>query len=162
MKKIDNEQGKKNKRSDVAAKHACLKYLEAKGFNARITGSPADITARKGGRTWYFEVKMTRQRSRYFGAATLTEWRQAISDSKHFRFLVAIANEDDSEFEIREYTPDAFMSFSSIPPFKIFFNIDFENNTTKLSKRKRKSIPLTQENFDRLDKCFSGLKSSSV
>src|SRR5437773_12401683 len=43
-----------------------------------ITGSPADITATKGGETFYFEVKFTRQGASYFGAATLTEWDAAL------------------------------------------------------------------------------------
>lgn len=62
-----------NLKSDVAAKEAFRDELLRRGFDAaRITGSPADITATKGGETFYFEVKFTRQSASYFGAATLT------------------------------------------------------------------------------------------
>lgn len=50
---------KKNKKSDVLAKQAFIKELETRGFQARVTGAPADITATRNGETWYFEIKMT-------------------------------------------------------------------------------------------------------
>ena len=68
-----------NLKSDVAAKEAFRDELLRRGFDAaRITGSPADITATKGGETFYFEVKFIRQGASYFGAATLTEWDAAL------------------------------------------------------------------------------------
>ena len=146
-----------NKKSDVAAKQAYVNKLNAKGFQAHITSSPADITAEKDGKTWYFEIKKTHQTDRYFGAATQTEWGQAFKDPEHFRFVVAIADEADEHFEFKEYTPAEFMEFSTIPPSKVYFNIDFTGKPKK-STKERKSIPLTKENFQKMDECYKKLE----
>ena len=145
-----------NKKSDVAAKQAYVNKLNAEGFQAHITSSPADITAEKDGKTWYFEIKKTHQTDRYFGAATQTEWGQAFKDPEHYRFVVAIADEADEHFEFKEYTPAEFMEFSTIPPFKVYFNIDFTGKPKK-STKERKSIPLTKENFQKMDECYKKL-----
>ena len=150
-----------NKKSDVKAKQAHVNKLNAEGFQARVTGSPADITAEKDGATWYFEIKMTRHTDRYFGAATQTEWRQAFKDPDHFRFVVIIADETDENFQFIEYTPAEFMEFSTIPPFKVYFNIDFTGKSKK-ANRERKSIPLTSENFQVVDECFGKLDNGNT
>ena len=146
-----------NKKSDVPAKEAYVKELNARGYEARIASTPADIIAEKGGETWYFEIKMTGRDDRYFGAATLTEWGRAFKDPEHFRFVVAIADETYENFEFREYTPAAFMEISTIPPFKVYFNIDLTGKPKKKSNRKRTSVPLTEENFLKMDECYSNL-----
>ncbi len=61
-----------NKKSDVNAKCAYVEFLKSKGFDAAVTGSPADIRATLNGEDWYFEIKMTKREEVYFGAATLT------------------------------------------------------------------------------------------
>ena len=136
---------KKNKKSDVLAKRAFIKELKTRGFQARVTGAPADITATCDGQTWYFEIKMTKRSDLYFGAATLTEWKQAMDDPEHFRFVVAKTDEVESSFEFIEYTPAEFMEFSTIPPFKIFFSIDLKDRTKKRNNRQAKK--LTPENL---------------
>ena len=147
-----------NNKSDVAAKQAYVNKLNAEGYKARITGSPADVTAEKDGETWFFEIKMTRHEDRYFGAATQTEWAQAFKDPEHFRFVVVIADEADEHFRFIEYTPAEFMGFSTIPPFKVYFNIDFTGKPKKKSKREKKSVSLTEENFLRLNESYNALK----
>ena len=147
-----------NKKSDVAAKQAYVNKLNAEGYKARITGSPADVTAEKDGETWFFEIKMTRHEDRYFGAATQTEWAQAFKDPEHFRFVVVIADEADEHFRFIEYTPAEFMEFSTIPPFKVYFNIDFTGKPKKKSTREKKSVSLTEENFRQLDESYKALK----
>lgn len=147
-----------NNKSDVAAKQAYVNKLNAEGYKARITGSPADVTAEKDGETWFFEIKMTRHEDRYFGAATQTEWAQAFKDPEHFRFVVVIADEADEHFRFIEYTPAEFMGFSTIPPFKVYFNIDFTGKPKKKSKREKKSVSLTEENFRRLNESYKALK----
>ena len=134
-----------NKKSDVAAKQAYVNKLNAEGYKARITGSPADVTAEKDGETW-------------FGAATQTEWRQAFKDPAHFRFVVVIADEKDEHFRFIEYTPAEFMEFSTIPPFKVYFNIDFTGKQRKRSSGEKKAISLTEENFRQLDESYKALK----
>ena len=49
----------KNNKSDITAKEAYVKELQKKGFSARITKAPADITAEKDGQPWFFEIKKT-------------------------------------------------------------------------------------------------------
>ena len=150
-----------NSKSDVAAKLAYVDKLAAAGFAAKVVRSPADIVAEKDGAIWYFEIKMTRHKDRYFGAATLTEWRQALKDPKHFRFVVAI--EDNGSFEFIEYTPSQFMRFSSVPPFKVNFNIDFNKTTTSdcaaTIGRTKGAVPLTFDNFCAMDVCYNNLKN---
>ena len=139
-----------NKKSDVKAKKEFVKLLKNKGFEASVVSKPADIMATKDGQTWYFEIKMTKRADVYFGAATLTEWKQAIVDPNHFRFVVAKTNEEESEFEFLEYTPEEFMKFSTIPPFKVYFNINFDGSERKTRKAKK----LTQENLELMSECF--------
>ena len=89
-----------NLKSDVPAKLAFIQnLLLVQGFDeARITGQPADITARKGGQIFYFEIKFTAQSKSYFGAATLTEWDVALAREENYRFVIATMKNDDWMF----------------------------------------------------------------
>ena len=148
-----------NKKSDVKAKHAYVDYLKSKGFEAEVTSSPADIKATRNGEDWYFEIKMTKREEVYFGAATLTEWRQALADPAHFRFVVAITNEEESEFQFIEYTPEEFMKYSTIPPFKVYFNINLTGKERrKRESRKSSSKKMTEDNFEKMNRCYAELK----
>lgn len=139
-------------KSDVAAKAAFLNELANRGFNAEVVKAPADIKAVKDGQVWYFEIKMTKHTDRYFGAATMTEWAQAYKDPEHFRFVIAI-DLGDGDWKFTEYTLWEFMEFSTIPPFKIYFNIDFTGKKRKNGKSK--AVKLTKENFFNLFKAFN-------
>lgn len=147
-----------NKKSDVKAKAAYVEYLKANGYcNPKVIASPADITTEKNGDTWYFEIKKTSQENKYFGAATLTEWIQALKDPDHFRFVIArVSNEE--KFDFFEYTPSEFMEISSIPPFKVFFNVDFRKET-QTSPGKSGAIKATKDRINYLSKVFSDLKN---
>jgi len=128
---------KTNKKSDSKAKLAYIEHLEKNGFqNVRVTASPADITAEKQGVTYYFEIKMTRQKERYFGAATMTEWKEAIRNPDTFKFVIAKTNDEEDHFEFIEFTPDEFLKYSTIPPFKVFFNVDLNDNNRVTNSRK--------------------------
>ena len=152
----------KNLKSDIGAKGAFRRELLSRGFEARIAKSPADIVATKDGRTWYFEIKMTRRTDTYFGAATLTEWAQALADPDHFRFVVAICKDDDgTSFEFREYTPAEFMEFSTVPPFKVFFKMDLTGRKPDKAGRTT-SVRLTEDGFARLKDCYDGLKAATT
>lgn len=146
----------KNQKSDVNAKSAYVDYLKSNGFEASVKSTPADIIATKDGQTWYFEIKMTKRQDVYFGAATLTEWQQAIKDPDHFRFVVVKTNEAETEFEFIEYTPAEFMEFSTIPPFKIFFNINLDGPSR--IKRGGKAVKMTAEKLVMINKCYEELK----
>ena len=147
-----------NNKSDVKAKAQYVERFKSNGYsNPTIIASPADITAEKNGYTWYFEIKKTSRKKKYFGAATLTEWIQALKDPDHFRFVVA-RETTEGTFAFSEYTPSEFMEVSSIPPFKVFFNIDFRK-TTQTSPRKSRAIKVTEERLHYLSKVFSDLKN---
>ena len=92
-----------NKKSDNKAKNAYKKYLEKKGFyDVKIVSSPSDIIAKKDGKIYYFEVKMTKRKRIYFGAATLTEWMQAFKTPDNFKFIIAITNDNEDSFDFIE------------------------------------------------------------
>ena len=147
-----------NKKSDIKAKSTFVEKLTKRGFlNARVCSSPADICAEKDGVLWYFEIKMTRRSDNYFGAATLTEWKQAIKDPEHFRFVVAQTLDDEQSFTFTEYTPEEFMEFSTVPPFKIFFNVNLDG-TRRTSPKRTKSIGLSREIISAMASLFDELK----
>ncbi|HSZ85953.1 MAG TPA: hypothetical protein VK787_07970, partial [Puia sp.] len=57
-----------NKKSDIKAKNAYKEHLEISGYsNVQIIASPADIKAIKDNKTYFFEIKMTKQSENYFG-----------------------------------------------------------------------------------------------
>ena len=143
-----------NKKSDVKAKAEFVKCLQDRGFEASVVSKPADIMATKDGQTWYFEIKMTKRRDVYFGAATLTEWEQAVADPEHFRFVVAKTDDEEKEFEFLEYTPEEFMNFSTVPSFKIFFNINFDGSV----RTSKTATSLTHENLKIMSDCFDRIK----
>ena len=151
-----------NKKSDVLAKQAFIHELETRGFQARVTGAPADITATRDGETWYYEIKMTHRTDRYFGAATMTEWKQALKDSAHYRFVVVMADETDTVFEFNEYTVEEFMTYSTIPPFKVYFNVPVDGSDAPQNKRKgeTRAVLLTKEGFYKLMECYESLKTT--
>ena len=100
-----------NLKSDVRAKEAFRDELLRRGFEtAQITGTPADITATRGGETYFFEIKFTRQGKSYFGAATLTEWEAVLRNEDHFWFVVAFVRGEAWVFH--EYSPSQFMQMS--------------------------------------------------
>lgn len=121
-------------KSDILAKKAVIKELEIRGYTeCKIISTPADIIGYLNNERYYFEAKMTRKKEKYFGAATLTEWEQAIKDPKHFYFVVVIQNNEVIE-RIIFYKPDEFIKISSIPPFKVYFNLDLNRGIKDKNK----------------------------
>lgn len=148
-------------KSDIKAKKAYIEYLEKKGFtNCRVEASPADVIAEKDGETFYFEIKKTTKSDSYFGAATLTEWAQAIKTPDHYRFVVAKTNEAEDEFSFMELTPAEMMAHSTIPPFKVYFNIDLNKNESK--RKHRTAIQLTAERIAQLVEVFESMRNEEV
>lgn len=148
-----------NKKSDVLAKQAFCDELKRRGFeSAVVTAAPADITAVKDGVTWYFEIKMTKRQDTYFGAATSTEWEQAFRDSEHYRFVIALTDDSESEFRFLEFTPAEFMKACTIPPFKIYFNVDVVLGQPKQSKHREGTVALSEESFEVLNTAFKSLR----
>ena len=156
-----------NLKSDVAAKTAYISYLSRIGYeDARIVSSPSDIVAYKDGQQWYFEIKMTTQTDSYFGAATQTEWEQAFKTPETFRFVVALKNDAIIEgYEFFEFTPAEFMQYSTVPPFKIFFNIDIAQLKGKqciakktVGNRTKKAVRLSKEVFEILQQTWNKIR----
>ena len=137
-------------KSDVKAKEAYIKFLRSQGFDeAHVTARPADITARKNGETYYFEIKKTSKEKLYFGAATLTEWAEAVENSEHYKFVVA-KERNETDFDFIEYTPEELLEYSYIPPFKVYFNIYFDSNKKQKKKLTPKHIIEMKEFYDKL------------
>ena len=141
-------------KSDVAAKAAYVNELTKRGFNAHVVKAPADIKAEKDGQIWYFEIKMTKHTDRYFGAATMTEWRQAFKDPEHFRFVIAI-DLGEGNWKFIEYKPEELMRFSTIPPFKVYFTANLKGEVKRTSRSN--AVRLTAENFHSLTDTYDHL-----
>lgn len=141
-----------NVKSDTKAKLAFCDYLVNElGYDtARVIKSPADIVAEKDGVQWFFEIKKTSKRN-YFGAATETEWKQAYSDPEHYRFVVALTEDNEESFEWFIFTPEQMEKVSTIPPFKVFFSINLDAPIEDQEpKHKSSTIALNQETFETL------------
>ena len=135
-----------------------------KGFkDVKIVKSPSDIIAMKDGVQWYFEVKMTSHRDRYFGAATFTEWEQAFKTPDTYRFVIAIKDaEQFGGFELIEMTPEEMMRYSTIPPCKVFFNLDISEvkgaTIRERKKRESKAIRFSLSAFTIVSEAFNKLR----
>jgi hypothetical protein len=141
-------------RNDVDAKQAFVDELVGQGFAAKVISSPADIKATKNGATYYFEIKKTSREDSYFGAATLTEWEAAIANPKHFYFVTAQVVGDSWIFH--EYSPEEFMRFSTIPPFKVFFQIPVGTERAGAPElRRTRSIRLSADRVAEMSELFA-------
>ena len=134
------------RRTDVLAKAAYLEKLRSEGYIAEIKAQPSDIIAEKDGETWYFEIKMTEKTDSCFGAATLTEWEQAFKTPDHYRFVIAIKGENDT-FTFREFTPAEFMQYSTIPPFKVYFNLNLLGETSRKRRKNNGAVTFSEDRF---------------
>lgn len=147
-----------NAKSDVGAKGAFVEELLRRGFDeARVTGSPADITACRGTEVYYFEIKYTAQDSQYFGAATLTEWEAALAHEERYRFVVATKR--NGLWTFHEYTPAEFMEFSYVPPFKIFFNVAVGQEKATQARRGNRRVQLTRQRVLQMVELFKRFRS---
>ena len=156
-----------NSKSDLTAKDAYMSHLKKDGYqDVKPAGTPSDITAIKDGKKWYFEIKMTTKNDKYFGAATQTEWEQAFKTPETFKFVVALKNDKVAEgYEFFELKPEDFIQYSTVPPFKIFFNIDMKELRGKeevrkknSGNRKRKAVKFTHEVFETLQQTWNKIR----
>ena len=148
-------------KSDIRAKEAFRQHLvENQGFDtADIVSAPADIKAVKDNETWCFEIKKTTKR-KYFGAATETEWKQAFADPDHYRFVVALTDENEEHFEWFVYTPMELLQVSTIPPFKINFNINLDIPVSEQKcSRRGTTIALSESIFHAISSTFERIRT---
>ena len=147
----------------IKKKQLSLKYSKSKRY--------ADIVAiNNDGEEVYYEIKATkmkrdcynsiRQKDKYFGAATLTEFNLAIKHPDRYFFVLVIMDEDSPEEMIDsvEYSVLELLSYSTIPPFKINFNIPYVKPSRIPSQPRnnsaRKSVPAfigDKPNFGRIE-----------
>lgn len=147
-----------NAKSDVEAKAAFCSWLRENGYvEVRVSASPVDVVAKKDGEPWFFEVKFTQARTHCFGAATLTEWAAAAEDPEHFRFVIAYRREGQWRFD--RYTPEQFMAFSSVPPFKVYFNVPLDDRPARKPSELSKRIHLTRARLKLLAQQFAELRT---
>jgi hypothetical protein len=138
-----------------------VRHLEEIGYsNVRIIHHPVDIRAEKNGEVYWIEVKYSESKDgKMFGAATLTEWECALEHPNHFFFMIAHKPggvEDSSKWKFHFISPCEFEPFSTVPPFKIYFNYDV-NDPNRIPKR-RSAIPATEENLRSLIRTFKSMK----
>ncbi len=146
-----------NSKSDVKAKEAYVKVLAEEGFkDIEIISTPTDISASKNGTKYFFELKFTNQTEKYFGAATLTEWECAINNLENFFFVICRIEKNKWLFD--KFSPKEFIGYSTIPPFKIFFDVDLKNFHKKKTKE-TKSVKANFDNLNELVKVYDKLRS---
>ena len=146
-----------NSKSDVKAKEAYVKVLAEEGFkDIEIISTPTDISASKNGTKYFFELKFTNQTEKYFGAATLTEWECAINNLENFFFVICRIEKNKWLFD--KFSPKEFIGYSTIPPFKIFFDVDLKNFDKKKTKE-TKSVKANFDNLNELVKVYDKLRS---
>lgn len=178
----------KKSNSDSGAKRTLKQMLEQMFPDSTIETNrrEADVILTRNNGTWYFEIKKT-SKTDIFGAATLTEWEAAFKHPDRYYFVLMKELQDKSGFRYNFYTPAQFKEISTIPPFKINFNLhlddsdameeDAAQNTIKsiikdtdsepicsdnasLNAKDRASIKFSEEFFDRMKECYQELKNN--
>ena len=148
-----------NQKSDIGAKIAFKRELESRGYTeVRVIGSPADIRACRDDHEYLFEIKATSKSNNYFGAATITEWEAALRAPNYFRFV--IVRQNGSLWEFREYTPDEFIQYSDIPPFKVYFRVPLTDVPKRVTAKRRKAVAATLENLRHMIEFRAKLKEA--
>ena len=72
------------------------------------------------------------------------------------KFVIAITDDNELEFKFLEYTPEEFLQYSTIPPFKVFFNINL-NDKNNIQNR-RTSIQASKEVLEKFISFFENSK----
>jgi hypothetical protein len=147
-----------NPKSDVGAKAAFKFELEERGYtDVRVVSSPADIAAKRDGEDYLFEIKVTTKTTSYFGAATITEWEAALRAPGRFRFVVA--RQVDGDWHFHEYSPEEFIQFSDIPPFKVYFRVPLGGALPQQqTKKRRRAVMATLDNLRQMIQFRAQLK----
>lgn len=151
-----------NDKSDKSAKEQFANYLESKGYtDVKITSSPCDIIAKYNGEERFFELKVTSRKDVYFGAASETEWAKAFNDPDKFKFVV-VKRKENGEYDFGSwYSPEEFIKYSKIPPFKVYFNINLKNDKKVTTNMKPTTIKMTKENFSTIKTVFDKIRNTN-
>lgn len=144
--------GKDNKSSSVSSR-AKTQYetkLEKEGYSIIKSDRFADIVASKDNKRYYFEIKATTKTSGYFGASTLTEMACAVKHKDNYTFVIAQEREHNT-FEFVEWTLMEILSVSSIPPFKINFNIKSIHD-----RREGSGLKVQIKDIEKMEEFYTG------
>lgn len=153
------------KKLERIVKEWYCEQLRNNGFESvEIKKTPADIKATKNGETWWFEIKYTTKKDKYYGGSTETEWEQAFADPDHFRFVVIKTDKAARNIKLfKEFEPKDFIRFCKVPPFLITFTIPFVSpkRINKQQAEEVKSIDFSKEVFDEIHHVLSKTRDSS-
>ena len=135
--------------TDTEGVRAAKVWLQNEGYtNVEQINHPVDLCANKGGRKFWIEVKYTEQEESYFGAATTTEWECALDNPNTFFFLIAKklgGVEENSFWDFELITPEEFIKYSTIVPFKIYFTLPLSR--PRSPPNRRSAIQATEQNL---------------
>tara|TARA_B100001250_G_C19321854_1_gene580806 strand:+ start:67 stop:537 length:471 start_codon:yes stop_codon:yes gene_type:complete len=150
------------RKSDVDAKAAYSEYLKLGGYtDVKVIASPADISAKKNGQKYFFEIKKTTRKNIYFGASTITEWEGAFNNRGKYFFVIAKSLEDGG-WEFTRYKPEDLMKFSTIPPMHLYFNVPLTDEE-KLKKRSHKTaIVATEARIQKIINFYKEMKNDTL
>ena len=136
--------------TDTEGVRAAKVWLQNEGYtNVEQINHPVDLCANKGGRKFWIEVKYTEtEEESYFGAATTTEWECALDNPDTFFFLIAkkpggVGENSFWDFEL--ITPEEFIKYSTIVPFKIYFTLPLSR--PRSPPNRRSAIQATEQNL---------------
>ena len=163
------ENKSKNSRTAKYAKAKFKEYLREEGYTEiKQINHPTDFEAYKNGIHYYFELKMTSKRDGvYFGAASITEWNAGLGDNNsELRFVIAQSkdetNDENTTFDFEPITIKTLIPYSTIPPFKINFNLPLDKNkreeTMTSTRRQNKAVQLSKDLVNPLYKLHEALK----
>ena len=135
--------------TDTEGVRAAKVWLQNEGYtNVEQINHPVDLCANKGGRKFWIEVKYTGKEESYFGAATTTEWECALDNPNTFFFLIAKKPggvEENSFWDFELITPEEFIKYSTIVPFKIYFTLPLSR--PRSPPNRRSAIQATEQNL---------------
>ena len=108
---------------------------ELRGMTIRKTRAIECIVNEKG-ETHYYKIKATAQEETYFGAIPLTAWKVAAEKPDNFTFVIAIYNSKTDRFNFIKKSPLDLLAVSSVPPFKIDFNLNLASKSKQTKQKK--------------------------
>lgn len=108
---------------------------ELRGMTIRKTRAIECIVNEKG-ETHYYKIKATAQEETYFGAIPLTAWKVAAEKPDNFTFVIAIYNSKTDRFKFIRKSPEELLAVSSVPPFKIDFNLNLASKSKQTKQKK--------------------------
>ena len=156
------KQKKNSEKGNTAskAKEKFEKWCASHKYQTNLQGGKKDgadaIAKDENGNIHYFVLKTTEKKKtkKYFGAITLTKW-QCYLEHKDFFHILVFDDKIKENDGVVEYSAEELMRESTIPPFKINFNIDYKKEK---NEKATKSVRLTEERLHTLVKMFNELK----